>query len=426
MQDDGHECRGFNTRAAHILGGDKTPHGATNAPLYLSSGFSADSADELAERFAGRRPGYIYSRISNPGVSAFEQQFASLEEGRGAIACSSGMAAISAVILTLCRTGDRVVAGSSLFGGTLMLFDSLLERMGVDVEYIDPSETQSFARAAEGAALCFVESIGNPKLDVVDVGALAEICSNEGTPLVVDSTLATPYAASGRALGAHLTVHSTTKFAAGTGNSVGGLVVDTGLFDWKKCRDPEVAESARRFGKELGFLALARRQVTRNTGNGMAPFDAFLQCTGLQTLGLRMERHCANAQALARFLERHELVESVNYPGLQSSPWYDIATRQFGTSCGALLTLRLGSSARALRFIDALDLAINTANLGDVRTMVIHPASTIYRDLSERSRAAAGVTDDLVRVSVGIEQVDDLIHDFDRALRNGETDDTTT
>lgn len=418
MHDDRRKSRGFDTRAAHILGSDTTPHGATNAPLYLSSGFSADGADELAERFAGRRPGYIYSRISNPSVSAFERQFASLEEGRGAIACSSGMAAISTVILTLCRSGDRIVAGSSLFGGTLMLFESLLRRMQVEVEYIDPSHTREFAGAAEGAALCFVESIGNPKLDVVDVGALAEICSSADTPLVVDSTLATPYPASGRRLGAHLTVHSTTKFVAGTGNSVGGLVVDTGLFDWRKSRDPDVAESAKKLGRELAFLALARRHVTRDTGNGIAPFDAFLQCTGLQTLGIRMERHCANARTLARFLERHQVVDAVSYPALQSSPWHDIATRQFGEQCGALLTLRLGNRTRALRFVDALELAINTANLGDVRTMVIHPASTIYRDVAERSRAAAGVTEDLVRVSVGIEHIDDLIEDFDRALND--------
>ncbi len=417
MHDGKRACLGFHTRASHIPGSDSAPHGATNTPLYLSSGFSSDSADDLAERFAGRRPGYIYSRISNPSVGALEQHFASLEEGRGAIACSSGMAAISTVIFSLCHSGDRIVAGSSLFGGTLLLFESLLRRMQIEVEYVDPGDTQLFARAAEGAAFCFVESIGNPKLDVVDIRAISEVCSNANTPLVVDSTLATPYAASGRSLGAHLTVHSTTKFVAGTGNTVGGLVVDTGLFDWRTSRDPDVADSARRFGRELGFLAFARRHVTRDTGNGMAAFDAFMQCTGLQTLGLRMERHCSNAHALAGFLEQHEIVESVNYPGLQSSPWHPIAARQFGRKCGALLTLRLGSGSRARRLIDALELSINTANLGDVRTMVIHPASTIYRDVNDRLREAAGVTDDLVRVSVGIEDVEDLKDDFDRALR---------
>ncbi len=408
---------GFETKAIHAGRELAREWGATNVPLHQSAAFAQPGAEELEEVFAGRRPGYLYSRIANPTVGVFEQRMTALEGGVGALAAASGMAAIATIGFALTRNGDRIVAGSSLFAGTIALFDRVFGRYGVETVTVDPSDTRAVRAAInDRARFVFVETIGNPRLDVPDIKALAAVAAEKQVPLVVDGTLATPCLFAAREHGAAIVVHSSTKYITGNGSAVGGVFVDLGTFDWSGHPDPDLREASSRFGSQVAFLAVARRHVQQNTGSSQSPMNAWLHAAGLETLALRMERHCSNALALARALSGHAGVEAVGYPGLETSPWHAIARHQFGGRYGGLLTLRLGSRERCFKACRALRLARNAANLGDARTLVIHPASTIYRDTDEKARLAAGVTDDLLRVSVGIETTADILADFDQAL----------
>jgi O-acetylhomoserine (thiol)-lyase len=408
---------GFETRAIHAGKDLAREWGSTNGPLHQTAAFSHPGAEEMEEVFAGRRAGYTYSRIANPTVGVFEQRMAAVEGGVGALAASSGMAAIATVLFTLTRQGDRVVAGSSLFGGTLALFDRVFRRYGVEAVTVDSGDLAAVRAAInDRTRLLFVEMIGNPRLDVPDVEALAAVAAERQVPLVVDSTLATPYLFRPREHGAAIVVHSSTKYITGNGSAIGGVLVDLGTFDWSTQADQDLREAARKVGPQLAFLATARRVVQQNTGSSQSPMNAWLHAAGLETLALRMERHCSNALALARALAARPGVEAVSYPGLETSPWHQAARRQFGGRYGGLLTLRLGSRERCFKACRALRLARNAANLGDVRTLVIHPASTIYRETDEKARLAAGVTDDLLRVSVGIETAADILEDFSEAV----------
>jgi O-acetylhomoserine (thiol)-lyase len=408
---------GFETKAIHVGEGISTEWGATQTPLYQSAAFAHPGLEEIEEVFAGRRGGYLYSRIANPTVSVFEQRMAALEGGVGALASASGMAAIATVAFTLTRQGDSIVAGSSLFGGTLGLFDRVFGRYGVETRYVSPTDVDAVRDAIDGRTrLVFVETIGNPKVDVPDVQALAAVASERGVPLVVDGTLCTPYLFRARDHGAAIVVHSATKYITGNGSAVGGVLVDLGTFDWSAHPEPDLRETALKVGRELAFLGAARRVAQQSIGSSPSPMSAWLHAAGLETLALRMERHCSNAFALARALARHPGVAAVGYPGLEESPWHDAARRQFGGRYGALLTVRLGSRERCFRAGRALRLARITPNLGDARTLVIHPASTIYRDADERARLAAGAPDDLLRVSVGIETEADIVADFEQAI----------
>ncbi len=408
---------GFETKAIHVGAEISKEWGATQTPLYQSAAFAHPGLEELEEVFAGRRGGYLYSRIGNPTVSVFEQRMAALEGGVGALAAASGMAAIATVAFALTRQGDRIVASSSLFGGTLGLFDRVFGRFGVETRYVSPTDLDAVRAAISGRTrLLFVETIGNPKVDVPDVKALAAIASERGVPLVVDGTLSTPYLFRAREHGAAIVVHSATKYITGNGSAVGGVLVDLGTFDWSTHPDPDLRDASRRVGRDLAFLSTARRVVQQNVGSSQSPMNAWLHASGLETLALRMERHCSNALALARALAAHRGVEAVGYPGLDDSPWHAAAQRQFGGRYGALLTVRLGSRERCFRASRALRLARITPNLGDARTLVIHPASTIYRDADEKARLAAGAPDDLLRVSVGIETPADIVADFEQAI----------
>ena len=374
--------------------------GPTNVPLHLSAAFAHPGAEELEEVFAGRRFGFLYSRITNPTVAVFEQRMAALEGGVGALAAASGMAAIATVGFALTRQGDRIVG-----------------RYGVETRYVSPTDLDAVRAALDDRTrLIFVETIGNPKVDVPDLRALAGVAAERGVPLVVDGTLSTPYLLRAREHGAAIVVHSSTKYITGNGSAVGGVLVDLGTFDWSRHQDPEIREAARKVGPQLAFLATARKAVQQNTGSMQSPMSAWLHAAGLETLALRMERHCSNALALALALHGTRGVEAVSYPGLESSPWHATALRQFGGRYGALLTVRLGSRERCFKASGALRLARSAANLGDARTLVIHPASTIYRDSDERARLAAGVHEDLLRVSVGIETPADILADFDQAI----------
>jgi len=390
--------------------------GATALPIVQSTAFAYRSAEDLEAVFAGRDAGFVYSRIANPTVGAFEARLTSLEDGLGAIAVSSGMAAISSLVLALAGSGDEIVAGSSLFGGTYSLFRHTLSRYGIGVRFVDPTNPAAFREAiGDTTRLVFVETIGNPKLDVPDIAAIAAVTRERGVPLVVDSTVTTPLLIQPKRLGADLIVHSASKFINGHGNAIGGIIVDAGTFDWSSPRFPFLAPFRARVG-QFAMLAALRNRICRDLGCCLAPFNAFLLTMGIESLGVRMERHCANAARVAAFLAGHSKVEEARYPGLSSHPDHALAERQFGGRYGALVTLRLGTKARCFSFINRLRLAKNLANLGDTRTLVIHPESTISRDLDAEERLAMGVTDDLVRLSVGIENAADILGDIERAL----------
>lgn len=407
---------GFDTQAVHTTQSMPASGRPTAQPLYDSAAFAYETAEELEQVFAGRRPGHVYSRISNPTVAAFEARIAALEEGRGAVALASGMAAVTAAVTALARSGDSVVFSRSLFGGTLLLARKVLPRYGVDSRFVDLENEEVLSASIDGTTRAlFVESIGNPKLDVPRLDAVCSVASERGIPVIVDNTLATPVLLKPRAHGAALVVHSTTKYINGNGTSVGGAVVDTGVFDWSRHPDGDLVATTERAGG-FGFLVHLRRRIVQNIGSFMAPIVAWTQLQGVPTLGLRVRRQCENALALARFLDRHRAVEAVHYPGLPSSRWYEAAAALLDGGFGGLLTLRLGSRDRAYTCLNALTLVSQLANLGDAKTLAIHPASTIYRDCSEEERRDAGVHDDLIRVSVGIETIEDIIQDFAQAL----------
>ncbi len=388
----------------------------TAMPVVQSSAFAHASAETLEAIFAGREPGYVYSRIANPTVSAFESRMAVMEGGLSAIAVSSGMAAISSVVLALAGSGEEIVAGSSLFGGTYSLFRHTLNRYGIGVRFVNPKNPTEFGEAINDATrLVFVETIGNPKLDVPDIAAIAAVTRKHGVPLVVDSTVTTPVLIQPKRLGADVIVHSASKFINGHGNAIGGIIIDAGTFDWSSPRFPHLAPFHARVG-QFALLAALRNRICRDLGCCLAPFHAFLLSMGLETLGVRMERHCSNAARLAAFLATHSKVVETGYPGLDTHPDHVLANRQFSGRFGAVVTLRLGAKKRCFDFINRLRLAKNLANLGDTRTLVIHPASTICRDLNEEERLAMGVTEDLVRLSVGIEDPADILGDIEQAL----------
>lgn len=405
-----------NTRVIHASWDAESAHGATVTPIFQSAAFAYRTAEELEAVFAGREAGYVYSRIANPTVAHFERRIAELEGGLGAVACASGMAAISAVALGLAGAGDEIVAGNSLFGGTYSLFRQTLSRYGISTRFVEATDVGAYRDTInDRTKLVFVETIGNPKLDVPDIAAIAAVTREKGVALAVDNTVTTPLLLQPKTLGANVVVHSTSKFINGHGNAIGGILVDCGTLDWSSRRYAHLAPLHRRV-REFAFLAFLRSQICRDLGCCLSPFNAFLMSIGVESLAVRMERHCANAMALAQHFAKDPRVGVLRFPGLSRHPDHAVAQRQFQGRFGALVTLRLGSKERCFRFINGLRLARNLANIGDAGTLVIHPASTICRDLSEEERRAVGVSEDLVRLSVGIEQAEDVINDVECSL----------
>jgi len=405
-----------DTRVLHGGFAPDRESGATALPIVQSSAFAYATAEELEAVFAGREAGYVYSRMGNPTLAGFERRLAALEDGVGAVACASGMAAISATVLALAQAGDEIVAGNSLFGGTLSLFRQTLARAGIVTHLVEAVDIDAYRRAiSDRTRLVFLETLGNPKLDVPDLAALAAVTREAGVVLAVDNTLATPLLLQPKTLGVNLILHSTSKFINGHGTAIGGAVIDAGNFDWSSPRYAHLANHHKRF-RDKAFLAFLRNPICRDLGGCLAPFNAFLMSVGLESLGVRIERHCANAERVARFLAAHPRVRAVRYPGLPDHPDHALARRQFGGRFGAVLTLTLASRDQAFQFINGLKLAQTLANLGDARTLVIHPASTFCRDLSDADRQAVGVNDALVRLAVGLEHPDDLIADVDQSL----------
>lgn len=419
----------FETRQIHAGQEPDAETGARALPIYQTTSFVFKNTDEAAARFALAELGPIYTRITNPTQAAVEDRIASLEGGVGALLVSSGQAAETLAILNIAEAGDHVVASPSLYGGTYNLLRHTLPKYGVETTFVsDPDDPQAWRDAVRpNTKLFFAETIPNPKQDVLDIETVAGIAHEAGVPLVVDNTVATPYLIRPLEHGADIVVHSATKYLGGHGNSIAGAIVDGGTFDWSAAPErfpnyntPDPSYNGLVY-KDLGapaFILKARVQLLRDIGAAVSPFNAFLIAQGIETLSLRMERHVANAQRVAEYLEAQEQVTSVGYAGLPSSPWYERAKKYAPRGAGAVLTFELAGGYEAgIAFVDALELHSNVANIGDVRSLVIHPASTTHSQLDEEALAGAGVSPGLVRLAVGLEHIDDIIADLEKGLR---------
>lgn len=406
----------FNTRLLQGTNPFDTT-GATLPAVYQTSAFAHESAEQLEKVFAGKVPGFAYTRISNPTVMAFEKRIASLEGGIDAVACASGMAAVSMALLNILENGDEIISSGALFGGTLDLLADF-EKFGIKTRFVKNMTAAEIAPLIhENTKVIFAELIGNPRLDVVDLAEVSALAKQHKIPLVIDSTTATAALIRPLSHGADIVVHSSSKYINGSGDALSGIIVDGGKFAWDFERFPALA-GYQKMGK-FAYTARLRGDLWRNFGPCIAPQNAYLNCLGLETLGLRMERLCANALALAEFLETQSELAGVNYPGLAGSPYKGFVDSQMEKGQGgAILTLRAGSKERAFRLVNALKIPKIATNIGDVRTLVIHPASTIYLHSSEEKKSDAGVYDDMIRVSVGIEDIEDLIEDFGQAIES--------
>lgn len=403
----------FNTSLLHA-GVTKEANGSTLPPVYQTSAFEQDSASDLEKIFENKAPGYCYTRVGNPTITAFENRITKLEGGIASIACASGMAAIMNAFLNILRSGDEIVSSASLYGGTIDLFRDL-EAFGITTRYVENNNWDQIEGAInEHTRLVFAETIGNPCLDVTDIEKLAEIAHSHELPLIVDNTTSTPYLIQVLKHGADIVVNSSSKYINGSSNSISGILTDGGKFKWDKNKYPGMAEYAK-FGP-MAFIAKLRNGLFRNTGACLSPVNAYLNIIGLETLGLRMERQCNNAFELAKWIEDNYSDIIVNYPGLKSSPWHEIAEKQLTNGYGAILTLRVGSKEKAFKFIDSLTIPYTLSNIGDTKTLVIHPGSTISLHSTEKQKEDAGVFEDLIRVSVGIEDIEDIKEDFAQAF----------
>ncbi len=417
---------GFSTRALHAGTPPDPSTGARAAPLHMSSSFVFDSAEHARELFSLRSYGTIYSRISNPTVAAFEEKIASLEGGLGAVATASGQAAQVITVLTLAQAGDHLVASANLYGGTITQFTITFKRMGIDVTFVPNGEPEAMAAAIRpNTKAMFVETIGNPLGNVADIEALARVAHRAGVPLIVDNTFATPYLCRPIEHGADIVLHSATKYLSGNGTLIGGVIVESGKFPWGD-RHPLVSAPSpayhgmnfmETFG-EFAFLCRARLEVLRDVGACMSPMNAWLLILGLETLAVRMKAHVANAEQVARYLENHDAVAWIKYAGLPSSAQHAPAGKYLPKGAGSIFTFGVrGGREAGVRFIEALEIFSHLANVGDAKSLVIHPASTTHQQLSDEEMVAAGITPDMVRLSVGLEDVDDLIWDLERGLQ---------
>lgn len=406
---------GFNTGLLHGTD-EKYPQGATQVPIYQSSAFRHDSAEDLEKIFDNKKMGFSYTRINNPTVESFEKRVTMLEDGIGSVACASGMAALTNAFLNILQAGDEIVAACGLYGGTVELFDDL-KPFGISVKYVKENKPEAFeAEITEKTRLVFAETIGNPKLDVTDIQAVAEVAHKYEVPLIVDNTVATPYLIQPLKLGADIVVHSSSKYINGSSDAISGILVCGKGLKWDPDRYPGLAPY-RKFGP-FAYIAKLRNGLFRNTGACLAPQNAFLNNLGLETLGLRMQRQCDNALELARFLQSLGGDIEVNYPGLEKSPYHEIAEKQFRNGYGAIVTVRTGSKEKAFSIINSLKIPLIISNIGDTKTLVIHPESTIAAHISDEEKLQSGVFEDLIRISVGIEDIEDLKEDFKQAIES--------
>ena len=396
-------------------------------PIYQTTSYVFKDTEHAANLFALKEFGNIYTRLMNPTMDVLEKRLAAMEGGVGGLALSSGMAAITTSILNICKAGQHIVSSNSLYGGTVTLFSQTFAKLGIEVTFVDPKKPENFAAAIkDNTRLLYIETIGNPKNDILQYDKIARLAHENGMPVICDNTVTTPILFRPAEYGIDIIVHSCTKFIGGHGTSIGGAIIDSGRFDWTNGRYPELTEPdpsyhgvkyVESFG-ELAYIIKARTQFLRDMGSCMSPFNAFLFLQGLETLHLRMPRHSENTLKLANWLEKRPDVSWVNYPGLKSHPDYELAKKYLPDGQGAILGFGIkGGRPAGIKFINSVKLASHLANIGDSKTLVIHPASTTHQQLTEKEQLAAGVTDDYIRVSVGTEHVDDIIADFEQALK---------
>ena len=420
---------GFNTRALHAgYDPDATTH-ARAVPIYQTTSFAFNDSDHAARLFSLQEFGNIYTRIMNPTTAVLEDRVASLENGAAALALSSGQAAQFIAVNSLLEPGDHIVAASTLYGGTYTQFDVSFRRMGYDVTFVDPDDPSSFRKAVTPKTRAiYGETISNPRGNVLDIGAVAKIAAEANVPLIIDNTFATPYLCRPIDHGANIVVHSLTKFMGGHGTSIGGIIVDGGKFDYGKSQHgllnkPSPAYHGLVFSdlpsplNAIAFILRARVEGLRDLGPCISPFNSFQFIQGIETLGMRMDRHVANAQKVAEFLEANQLVKWVKYPGLKSSPYHALAQKYLPKGPGAVFSFGIqGGYDGGKKFVDSLKIFSHLANVGDARSLVIHPASTTHQQLSAEQQAAAGVEPDMIRLSIGLEDIDDILWDLEQAM----------
>lgn len=418
----------FDTLQVHAGQKPDPTTGSRAVPIYQTTSYNFHDADHAADLFALKEAGNIYTRIMNPTTDVLEQRIAALEGGVGALAVASGSAAITYAILNIAGAGDEIVAASTLYGGTYNLLASTLPKLGIKTIFVDPDDSENFRQAiTANTKAVYIESIGNPSINLIDIAAVAKIAHEYSIPLIVDNTFATPYLLRPFQHGADIIVHSATKFIGGHGTSIGGVIVDSGKFDWAASgkfpgfTEPDESYHGLVYARDIGeaaFILKARVQLLRDTGACLSPFNAFLLLQGLETLSLRMERHVSNAWKIAEFLAEHPAVSWVNYPSLSGNKYQALAGKYLPKGAGSIFTFGIKGGVEAgKRFINSLEIFSLLANVADAKSLVIHPASTTHAQLNEAGQRAAGVTPDMVRLSIGIEDLNDLIADLDQALQ---------
>lgn len=418
----------FDTLQVHAGQTPDPTTGSRAVPIYQTTSYVFNDTEHAANLFALKEFGNIYTRIMNPTNDVFEQRVAALEGGVGALAVASGSAAITYAVLNIAGAGDNIVSASTLYGGTYNLFHYTLPKLGIDTIFVDPDQPENFRSAInDKTKAVYIESIGNPGINIIDIEKVAAIAHENGIPLIIDNTFGTPYLISPIEFGADIVVHSATKFIGGHGTSIGGIIVDSGKFDWKASgkfpglTEPDPSYHGVVYVDAVGPLAYiikARVQLLRDTGASVSPFNSFLFLQGLETLSLRVERHVSNAKKIATFLNNHPAVAWVNYPGLPGNKYNALAEKYFPKGAGSIFTFGIkGGLDAGIKFINSLEIFSLVANVADAKSLVIHPASTTHSQLSEQDQKDAGVTSDQIRLSIGIEDVEDLIDDLEQALK---------
>jgi O-acetylhomoserine (thiol)-lyase len=417
---------GFNTRALHDGYAPDTATKARAVPIYQTTSFTFEDSTDAAELFALQKFGNIYTRIMNPTTGVLEQRVASLENGIGALAVSSGQSAQLIAISSLMQAGDHMVASATLYGGTYTQFDVSFRRLGFDVTFVEPDDPENFRKAIKpNTKLIYGETISNPRGNVLDIAAVAAVAHEAGLPLVIDNTFATPYVCRPIDHGADIVVHSLTKFMGGHGTSIGGIIVDGGKFNWMNGKFPMLSEPSPSYhgmviGEVFGpmaFIIKCRVEGLRDMGSCLSPFNAFLFLQGIETLGMRMDRHLSNALAVATWLEKHSKVKWVKYPSLPSSPYFELAQKYCPQGAGAVFSFAVEGGLEAGRkLVDSLKLFSHLANVGDARSLVIQPAATTHQQMTAEQQIGAGVSPDMIRISVGIEDLEDILWDLEQAL----------
>ena len=418
---------GFETRCLHAGQIPDAATGSRATPLYQTAAYVFDSTDHAASLFNLQTFGNVYSRMSNPTTAVFEERMASLEGGRAAVAVGSGMAAQMTALLTLLAQGDELVSARTLYGGSYSQFDVTFRRMGINTIFVDPDDPASFRDAiTDRTKVLYIETIGNPANNLIDIEAVAKIAHDAGLPLMVDNTFATPFLCRPFEFGADIIVHSATKFICGHGTSIGGVIIESGKFPWDNGKFPEMTEPSKgyhgirfyeTFG-DFGFITKCRLETLRTLGPSLSPFNSFLFLQGLETLHIRMERHVQNAVKVAEYLQNHDAITWVKYAGLPDNPYFELAMKYLPKGAGAILTFGIkGGQSAGVKFIENVEFLSHLANVGDAKTLIIHPASTTHRQLNDEEQIAAGVTPDMVRISVGLETIDDILWDIEQALQ---------